>query len=149
MQQHDKAGRFCSVMARLILKNDLREVPRADKWLVRRCHEQDIPESSIHDLRLALDEVVSNVIRHGYGLNGAGEIEVQAEFAPDRVRIEVLDSARPFNPLAFPEPDLNVPIERRQRGGLGIFLVRKLMDRVAYFRENGCNRLVLERETCR
>ena len=100
-------------------------------------------------MRLALDEVVSNVIRHGYGPGGAGEIDVRAEFDDDRVRLEVCDAAKQFNPLLFPEPDLSIPIERRSRGGLGIFLVRKLMDRVDYFRENECNRVVLERSTGR
>jgi len=136
-------------MQRLKLKNDLREVPRADAWLIRRCQACAVPESTIHDLRLALDEIVSNVIRHGYGPDGAGEIEVTASFENDRVRIEVRDAAKPFNPLAFPEPNLSAPIEQRPRGGLGIFLVRKLMDRVDYTRDNGCNHVVLERSTCR
>lgn len=149
LQAGEKAVRFSRMVSTLKLKNDLREVPRADGWLVRRCQARQIPDGTVHDLRLALDEVVSNVIRHGYGPGGSGEIQVIAEFAADRVRIEVRDAAKPFNPLSFPEPDLTIPIERRPRGGLGIFLVRKLMDRVDYFRENGCNRLVLERSTGR
>jgi anti-sigma regulatory factor (Ser/Thr protein kinase) len=117
-------------MSRLNLKNDLKEVPRADAWLLRECARREIPESSVHDLRLALDEIVSNVIRHGYAAGENGAIEILADFEADRVRLEVRDAAKPFNPLLVPEPDLNIPIERRSRGGLGIFLVRKLMDRV-------------------
>lgn len=131
----------------LRLRNDLKEIARADRWLEDVCRERGVQESVLHDLRLGLDEAVSNVIRHGYGVDGSGEIQVRVDVEPGIVRIGVRDSAPAFNPLDYPEPELDIPIEERKRGGLGIFLYRRLMDRVDYSRQNGCNLLVLEKRT--
>ena len=136
--------------ARLRLRTDLAEVVRADAWLVKVCRDADVPQEIVQDLELALDETVSNVIRHGYGVGAPGEIEVAVEVGADRVGLEIRDRARPFNPLVeVPEPDLFARIEERPRGGLGVYLVRQVMDRVDYSYEKGENRLILERVTAR
>lgn len=130
----------------LTLRGDLKEVARADRWLQARCAGRGIEEDALYDLRLALDEILANVIRHGYGVGGNGTITVALELPGDRVRIEVSDAAPPFNPLDLPPPDLEAHPSERPAGGLGVFLVRRLMDSVRYDYENGRNRLFLERD---
>ena len=130
----------------LRLRTELAEVVRADAWLVKVCQAVGVPRDALEDLELALDEAVSNIIRHGYGVGAPGEIEIAVEIAADRVRIEVRDRARPFNPLVdAPEPDLARNIDERSKGGLGVYLLRQVMDRVDYSCEKGENRLILER----
>jgi len=131
--------------ARLTLRCDLDEVARADAWLQAFCADHGVIEDALYDLRLCLDEVLANVIRHGYGVGDTGTVHVSIECPGDRVRLEVRDAAARFNPLDAADPDLDVAPEDRPIGGLGIFLVRQLMDMVSYDYENGENRLSMER----
>lgn len=133
----------------LRLRSELREVARADRWIHRLGTERGVPEDMLYDLRLALDEALSNIIRHGYGEGAPGAIVVEADISAAGARVTIRDRARPFNPLEVPEPDLSGGIQERAAGGLGVFLLRKVMDRVAYAREGDENRLVLERLTVR
>jgi sigma-B regulation protein RsbU (phosphoserine phosphatase) len=129
----------------LRLGSALSEVTRADEWLQAFCRETGVSAEAADDLRLALEEALANVARHGYKDTDAGEIELRVSLAGERVRMEVRDRARPFNPLETAPPDLEAPLDERPIGGLGVHLLRRLMDRVDYKREEGENRLVLER----
>ncbi len=96
---------------------------------------------------VAVDEVMANIAQYAYG-DGTGEAAVRFELdeAERMVRITFADRGIPFNPLERPEPDVNLPAEERQIGGLGIFLVRKTMDGVAYRYEDGQNLLTLQKK---
>lgn len=127
------------------LRSDLAEITRADHWLQAVCRELDVSPEAGHDFQLALEEVLVNVVRHGYGEGAAGEIEVRARAAGEALRLEVRDRARRFNLLEQDPPPLDTSPVERPEGGLGCHLVRRLMDRVEYAYEEGENRLVLER----
>jgi serine/threonine-protein kinase RsbW len=99
----------------------------------------------VHDLTLALEEVLSNVIKHGYPEGGDHEISLRVRVEPGQVRAEIEDDGRPFNPLKAPEPDTTKPLEERAVGGLGIHLVRKLMDALEYRRQGGKNLLTIRK----
>ncbi len=105
---------------------------------------QGVPDETCADLRLVLDELLSNIIGYGYG-RPDGDIEVETRMLPDRVHLTVRDWSHPFNPLEQPEPDLSGDPDDRPVGGLGIHLVRQLMDRVEYSHDGARNQLVLER----
>jgi serine/threonine-protein kinase RsbW len=97
----------------------------------------------IHDLQVALDEVLGNVILHGYKEDPRGEILVRFQRAPDAFAIEVEDGGVPFDPLQAPPADLSAPLQQRRVGGLGVHFVKNLMDDVSYVRTDGRNRLRL------
>jgi len=127
----------------------------------------------IKTLQLVCDEWVTNVIVHGYGgatadgnagataaatagasgaATGAGSGEKPIELTMERpneetVRLTFTDGAPPFDPLARPAPDVTLPVDEREIGGLGIHFIRTLMDRCAYVREGNYNKLVLEKRT--
>lgn len=88
-------------------------------------------EWAICDLQLAVDEICSNVIEHGYGGRG-GDIEVTVEGTGASIRVVVRDWGRAFEPDQVPAPDLALPLEERRLGGLGLFLVRQMMDEVRF-----------------
>jgi anti-sigma regulatory factor (Ser/Thr protein kinase) len=98
--------------------------------------------ASTWPFQVALDEVISNIVRHG---QAGAPIQVFLRLAGDALEVEVSDEAEPFNPLDAPLPDTAAPLEGRKVGGLGIALVRHLMDDVEYERTAGRNRLVLRR----
>jgi anti-sigma regulatory factor (Ser/Thr protein kinase) len=128
--------------ARLDLEGRAEELARGRAWMEGWCASHGVAADAVQDLDLALDEVVANVIRHGYGPEQTGPIALRLAVIGDVVRLEVRDRARAFNPLDSEGPGAR---SAEGGGGLGVHLVRQLMDRVEYGRENGENRLVLER----
>jgi serine/threonine-protein kinase RsbW len=102
-----------------------------------------IPEETLFRVHLALDEVLVNVIRYGYEDEEDHEIQLVATWDDSRLKIEVQDDGKPFNPLEAPEPDIDESLEERKVGGLGIHLVRNMMDELSYRRELDSNILTL------
>jgi anti-sigma regulatory factor (Ser/Thr protein kinase) len=132
--------------ARLGLDGGTEELLRARTWLEGWCASQGVVAEAVHDLYLALEEVVVNVVRHGYGSSRGGRMDLGLALVGEVVRLEVRDGAVAFNPLDAEEPG---PRSAVGGGGLGVHLVRRLMDRVDYARENGENHLILERSRSR
>ena len=126
------------------LRSTLDDLARVQEEIQAFCAAQHVPAETLHDVRVALDEVLSNIIRHGYSLV-EGEIAVQASVSAEAVLLEVRDRAQPFDPLEAPEPNLRLDFGDRPDGGFGIYIVRRLMDGVEYSYESGENRLRLER----
>jgi serine/threonine-protein kinase RsbW len=127
------------------LPADVREIERLNR-LVRQFGElHEIPTRALYAVNLALDEVVTNVVLYGFESSSGQEVAVRVETTGDDLRSEVVDAGREFNPLNAPVPDLTVALEDRALGGLGIHLVRSLMDRVEYRRENAKNVLTMRK----
>lgn len=103
--------------------------------------QDDWPPDLIFKVNLVLDELSVNIVNYG---GEASEIEVCLDADADEVRVEISDDGRPFDPLNdATEPDLDAPLEDRTIGGLGIHLVREMMDELHYRREDGKNRLAM------
>ena len=123
----------------LRLANDLAGLADLADWAERFGATHRLSAGVVNALNVVLDEAVSNPIHHGYDAGVGGEIVVRLRRASDRVEVEVEDDGRPFDPLQAPPPDLTLPLERRPIGGLGIHLIRNLMDEVDYARQGGRN----------
>ena len=87
-------------------------------------------DEAIGDLVQAVDELVCNVIEHGYGHGTAEPIEVEMTTDPDAVVIRIRDRAPAFDPRTAPVPRLDLPLAQRPLGGMGIHLARTLTDRI-------------------
>ena len=105
--------------------------------------EHGLDDSAAWPLHVALDEILSNIVRHSQTGPKAGRIDVMIERRGDAVDMTVTDDGPAFDPLQLPEPDVTARFEERQPGGLGVHLVRKLIDRVEYTRAGGRNRLTM------
>ena len=101
----------------------------------------DWPPDLIFKVNLVLDELWVNVVNYS---GATGDVEISLDTDAEEVRLEIADDGRPFDPLTETvEPDIDAPLEDRPIGGLGIFLVREMMDDLRYKRENGKNRLAM------
>jgi anti-sigma regulatory factor (Ser/Thr protein kinase) len=129
----------------ITLENRAPELQRLASELERFAKNHRIPDPDVHALSLALDEVVTNTIAYGYDDQRAHEIRLRLTLSNGRLSAEVEDDGRPFNPLTAPQPDLSSAVEDRPVGGLGIHLVRSLMEQVDYRRESGKNHLVMSK----
>ncbi len=89
-----------------------------------------------HEIQLATEEALVNIFHHAYPEGQAGDVHILCERAEeDRLVVEFRDRGVPFAPVETAEPDLSTPIADRPIGGLGIFLIRKMIDDVRYRRE--------------
>jgi serine/threonine-protein kinase RsbW len=98
------------------------------------CQAEALPEDAAWRLKLAMDEIVANVVSHGATGRPGGRIDVWFCRDHDMVEVRVEDDGLPFDPLSRPDPDVSGPLEERQPGGLGIVLVKGLLDEVRYQR---------------
>ena len=133
----------------LSLKNDFSEIERlsnAVKDLGEKCR---CPGELVDDVVLALEEIVSNIVRHGGESIDNRLIRVEVRTGSEEWTCRVIDEGRPFNPLEFPAPDLDTPFEERDVGGMGIHLVRRSVDGMEYERKCGKNVLIMKKSMSR
>ena len=130
----------------LTLRNHSSEISRLVDRLEAFGAEAGLPPDVTFRLTLSLDEIVSNVIRHGFADQAEHEIAVRVDVADGLVTATVVDDGEPFDPREAPAPDLDAPLEERKAGGLGMHLVRRRWmrdDGRGYRREDGRNVLTV------
>lgn len=128
---------------RIVLENRLSELERLAQELSRFGREYRLSQEVIHDLRLALEEVISNTINYGYDDSTRHQINLELACSGEEVTVKISDDARAFDPRQAPPPELEKPFSERRPGGVGLHLVRNLMDRIEYKREKEKNVLLL------
>ncbi|BBB67876.1 hypothetical protein UNDYM_3623 [Undibacterium sp. YM2] len=98
-----------------------------------------IPARMINSIVLMLDELLTNVVMHGYGDDDSGEIEVTVLATTNGLEVIIRDSATAFDPFSIAEPDTTLDVDERDIGGLGVHFVRKMADSFAYRRDGDIN----------
>jgi anti-sigma regulatory factor (Ser/Thr protein kinase) len=98
---------------------------------------------AVYVANLVIEEMVTNTLKFGYSDGAVHDILLRLELLPQRLLLTLEDDAHEFNPLNAPEPDIHLPAEQREPGGLGIHLVRKFAEEIRYERRDGRNRLVV------
>src|SRR5688572_27133489 len=129
----------------LTLKNDLRELDRLALVTEELCGQQQVPPEFAGSVNLALDELVTNIISYGYGDQAEHEIQLRFSINDGFLTIVLEDDGQPFNPLERLDPGVDQPLEERQVGGLGVFLVRNIMDQLEYRRAGDRNILTMRK----
>ncbi len=127
----------------LFMHNNIRQVSRIQDWLEAISPELGIDEMLIPGINLALEEAVTNVINYAYPKGTYGSIELDASLEGNELKFILSDSGKEFDPTLRPEADINAGVEDRPIGGLGIHLVRQIMDSVSYERKEGMNILTM------
>lgn len=113
------AGRFASLAA-------------IGEFIAGAAEAAGLDPRDVHEVELAVDEACSNIITHAYGGEGRGDIEVSYRIEGDGVTVILRDCGAPFDPDRVPRPDLQVPLQERNGGGLGLHFIRGLMDEVRF-----------------
>jgi anti-sigma regulatory factor (Ser/Thr protein kinase) len=144
--------------ARLNLRNDSADLVRLSEFASEFTSRHKLADEDCARLQIILDELFTNVVKYGYegaageghpGGHAEGHIEVALSLEADRLIIEFVDDGCPFDPLASPPPDLDLPVGERTMGGVGIAIVRALVDEAEYRRDGNRNRLTLGRTVLR
>ena len=127
----------------LTLKNDVHEVARFSSFMKSVTEKLDIQKSLGHQLRLAIEEAVVNVINYAYPTGTEGNVTIKIASDGNTLHCQIIDAGKPFDPTTKEKTDITLSAEERQVGGLGILLVRELMDSINYERIEGQNILTL------
>lgn len=101
-----------------------------------------LKETDLLRIELAVEEAIVNIMNYSFPQKN-GEISMDCKLHNNSIIIEISDNGIPFNPLSQIDPDITLPIEEREVGGLGIFLIKNIMNDVTYHHENNCNVLTL------
>ena len=136
-------------MPRSPVKHTL-EVPSAARFLsdIRRFVERHaehahLPEEAVDHLKLSVEEACINVIEHAYDGNADQKLNIEMIVEPTHVKVYIRDSGRPFNPDAYEEPNLPKLVRQRKSGGLGVSIIRQLMDAVEYSSTGEINQVAI------
>ncbi len=132
-----------SNMQTVTIETRLEELTRLTEAVENLGEQENWSLALVGKVNLVLEELAINTINHGHD-EGLHEITVTFNSTDEALTIDVVDDGKPFDPLHdAPIPDVNAPIHERPIGGLGVYLVRKLMDELTYRREEGRNHLTL------
>lgn len=100
-----------------------------------------ISAHEVEDIRLAVDEAYTNIINHAYKNDHSQFVEINMGSNDNEFWISLKDNGTSFDPTAYPEPDVRRKIKAKERGGVGVFLMKKLMDRIEYYKHEDSNEL--------
>ncbi|MFA6216951.1 MAG: SpoIIE family protein phosphatase [Candidatus Omnitrophota bacterium] len=129
-------------MERLSIQAKLENLEKMFSFIREASLRHGFDSEHVNKIQLASEEALVNVISYAYP-QGSGDLEIIISNKETCMEIEISDSGIPFDPLSLPEPDILAPIEERKVGGLGIFMIRKIMDEVRYKRDKERNILTL------
>jgi anti-sigma regulatory factor (Ser/Thr protein kinase) len=133
-------------MAELSLWAAYSDLARIRRFVEEVATDLGLPERALYDLELAVDEACSNIIEHGYQGVG-GKIEIQIVALNPGVKVVIRDWGEPFDPESIPVPDVTASLEERPVGGVGLFLIRRVMTRVEFaFDPQGGNTLTMTKQ---
>jgi anti-sigma regulatory factor (Ser/Thr protein kinase) len=127
----------------IVIRNNVADLAALTTAMERMGAEHGIPERSLFQLQVALDETVSNVIKYAWPEDGAHDIEIRITVRSDGVEVEIVDDGRMFDPRDAPERDKPLPGKRPQPGGVGVQMTRQLVDRMGYARIGNRNHTTL------
>jgi len=130
---------------KVTVKNRIEDLLRVNAVFESFATQHEIGGRLRYHLLVSIEEILTNIIKYGFDEEGIHPIHITFRRSDEHIEMEFEDRGREFNPLDVEEPDLETPIENRQLGGLGIHLVKKMVDTATYRREGDRNILILKK----
>ena len=141
--QYTKHQEDITYQRSLTLINDIKRVPRLNTFIDEVCEANGFDMATTMQINLAIEEAVVNVMNYAYPAGTKGDITIEAKANKTEMFIIISDMGTPFDPTAKAEVDITLSAEDRSIGGLGIHLIRQIMDNINYERVDGHNILTL------
>jgi serine/threonine-protein kinase RsbW len=128
----------------LKLKATLNNIPQAIDCVAKSAQEAGFDDKTLCQIQLAVDEACANVINHAYKDMAPGDMVISCHLDERHLVICIQDWGKSFDPEAIPEPNVNAPLEERTLGGLGLYLIKQVMDKVRFtFDPEQGNKLIM------
>ena len=116
----------------LLVKSRTENLTAVREFISSTVEEVKIPPDIAGDIVLAVDEACTNIIKHAYKFLPDGDITIKLKYSEKKITVEIIDHGAPFAPDTVPTPDLKKYFEEKRVGGLGMYLMKSLMDEVHY-----------------
>jgi serine/threonine-protein kinase RsbW len=126
---------------RLLIRNDVKELFRISDFLEILWEDWNLPAKLMYSINLVLEEAISNIIFYAFDDDLVHLIGLEFRLEGKQLSMILIDGGKPFDPTIKEDPDTSLSVEDRPIGGLGIFLIKQLMDKVFYERKDGKNQL--------
>jgi serine/threonine-protein kinase RsbW len=126
-----------NIKKRLSVKSTTENLSTIREFIRNLSLQVGFDESIANKITLAVDEACTNIIKHAYQFSNSGKINIYANYYNKKMKISITDQGAHFNSMSVPEPDLAKYYKEKRVGGLGIFLMKKLMDEVKYSQTSG------------
>ena len=131
---------------RIVLANDTQEVPRLTAFVEEVCEVAGYDQMLTIQMKVAIEEAVVNVMNYAYPPGQRGDVTVEAVMTDSMLEFTIMDSGQPFDPTHQADVDTTLPANKRPIGGLGIHIVRQIMDSISYERLDNLNVLTLRKK---
>jgi len=133
-------------MKKMILTAEVARLDEVIDFINEELEANDVPMRTVMQLDIAVEELFVNIAHYAYNPDvGEAAICVDVEQEPGCVVISFVDQGKPYNPLSRKDPDITLDVEDREIGGLGIYVVKKTMDKITYAYEDGQNILTIRK----
>ena len=133
-------------MKELTIEATIENITAVTEFVNELLEKYNCPMKAQMQIDIAIDELFGNIAHYAYNpKSGPATVQVEVQKDPMAVIITFIDHGKPFDPLSGKDPDLTVPLEERKEGGLGVFLVKKVMDDVRYEYKEGRNILRIKK----
>lgn len=132
--------------ADITIKNTISEIRMLQDETSRLAEAASLPTEIVSDIKIILEEAVSNIIFYGFEDDAEHEIRVNLTVSTEIVSIRIEDSGKPFNPLEFVEKKPGKPLEEYEDGGMGLILIKALTDEIEYAQIDGKNVLLMKKK---
>lgn len=134
--------------ARVTIKNQIEDVSKAIVAFEVFAAKHGIAIGIMTRVNIVLDELLSNTVKYGFPEASESDIEIILELFEDgKLTIQLTDEGEPFNPFELEDPDIKIGIEKRNIGGLGVLIIKKLMDEYTYHRKQNQNVVLLSKRS--
>jgi serine/threonine-protein kinase RsbW len=110
----------------------LKNLEKISDYVTDYAKQAGLNATEVYAVQLAVDEASTNIIEHGYGQECPSRIDITCDVQEDGLKVVIYDDAEPFNPETIPDPEIDVSLDEIKPRGLGIFLMRQMMDEVKY-----------------
>jgi serine/threonine-protein kinase RsbW len=119
-------------MSKIVFDANFDNLDEIREIVAEAARQVGFSDKEIYAIQLAADEASSNIIEHAYAGVEGGKLEIDISISDNKLKIIMRDHGKPFDPASVPEPNVKADLSERKIGGLGMYLMRKLMDEVSY-----------------
>lgn len=130
----------------ILVSASTEQIADVRNFVGKHANQAGFSPEDVDDIRLAVDEAYTNVIKHAYNFDPSKLVNIKVQFNGQEFLITIADEGRSFNPDSYTEPNIKERIMLRKRGGVGVYLIHKLMDRVEYRKQGIQNEIVMSKK---
>lgn len=130
----------------ILVKSSTDQIAEVRNFVARHAQRYGFSDEDVDDIRLAVDEAYTNVIKHAYNYDDTKYVSISLISKNDEFLITISDEGKSFDEASYTEPNIKERIKLRKRGGVGVYLIHKLMDSVEYRKDGTHNEIVMTKK---